>query len=751
MTKAKKPQAAPKAESAKKAAAGIKATSGKQTGSKGNLKAQDQAAQPTVLDWFESLLKLNPISIPEPGSLLAAKPVRERPVPERPAAALPGLAITARHLRLPIAVLFALIAQIRLESRAGDNVWLSIAFYLMAGALAGWGLWSGDLEFAAKETKQAKARSTRVRLPYLAAGIILAGLTYLAAGANQFRLPTVAFWFASVACVVIAFWAGAAPFKTTWKKLKRRLLRKGPVVKLDRWAVLVLAVLTVSAFFRFSALETVPGEMWSDHAEKFLDIIDVLNGEYSIFFPRNAGREAMQFYATAAAVKWFGADLSYSTLKTMMALVGFLTLPYIYLLGRELGGRRLGLVAMAIAGVASWPNIMSRVGLRAPLHPFLLAPVLYYFLRGIHRRSQNDFILSGVAIGLGVYGYSSARLTPLLIAMGVLIFVLHSQSRGRRLEALRWLGMAGLVAVAVAVPFLSVAYDLQDQVFYRTVTRVTGAERELAGEPLQILLSNMWHALRMFTWDFGEIWVLAVPFKPAVDWVTGALLHLGVVLLGVRYLRRKNWEDLFLLLSVPVLLLPSAMSLAFPGENPHPARAGGAMIPVYTIAAFTFLALLDWIKSTLEVEWVRRIGYGVLGTLVLLLALSNSNRVMQQYAEHVNRGLWNTSEVGAAARGFAESVGSFEEVYVVGFPHWLDSRLVALNAGLPGEDFGIYPDQIVNLPDTDQPRLFLLHSQDEVSLDILRQLYPNGTLEPGNSRVEGREFVLFWIPEGVSN
>ena len=49
-------------------------------------------------------------------------------------------------------------------------------------------------------------------------------------------------------------------------------------------------------YFRFADLATVPAEMVSDHAEKLLDVVDILNGNYSIFFPRNTGREALQFY-----------------------------------------------------------------------------------------------------------------------------------------------------------------------------------------------------------------------------------------------------------------------------------------------------------------------------------------------------------------------------------------------------------------------------------------------------------------------
>ena len=45
-------------------------------------------------------------------------------------------------------------------------------------------------------------------------------------------------------------------------------------------------------------------------------------------------------------------------------LAGLLTLPCLVLLGREVGGLRVGLLAAFFAGVGSWPNIISRLGLR---------------------------------------------------------------------------------------------------------------------------------------------------------------------------------------------------------------------------------------------------------------------------------------------------------------------------------------------------------------------------------------------------
>lgn len=701
--------------------------------------AKRTTAEPTVLDWFHSLLRLDPIPIPEPGAAPAPAPSHPGPVSKQ---AAPTFALQLRraHLRLPAALVLAFLAQLNLERH--QAVGLSVAFYLLAAGLVGWSLWAGDFGEVAAEHTRGKSARAAFQPGYLAAGIVAAALTYLLSADNTFRFPTLVFWIASTLLIGRAFWVGDLPALQLRKRVRGFLRAPRLRISLDQWALLVLGALALSAYFRFTHLEAVPQEMWSDHAEKYLDIIAVLNGETSIFFPRNSGREPIQFYATAAAIKWFGADFSYLTLKTVTALAGWLTLPFIYLFGRQVGGKPVGLAALALTGIAYWPNVLSRVGMRLPFFPIFLAPALYYLLRGLHERRQNHFVLSGLFVGLGVHGYTPARIAPLLIALGVGLYLAHRASRGHRREAALWLAIAAAVAIIVAVPFLRTAIDFQDEVFYRTVTRVTDAERPLPAPPLQTLLSNYGNALRMFSWEFGEIWVLAIPFRPALDWVTGGLFHLGVGLLIVRYVKARDWADLFLLLSIPILLLPSVLALAFPGENPHPSRAGGAIVPVFTIAAIALAAIWEWSRRV----GARRAGLLLVAGLFAISAASNYSLVMDRYGEIQRRGAWNTTEAGAVARGFGQSIGSLSDVYVLAYPHWMDSRLVALVAGRPGGDFALSPELIDELPPTDRPQLFLLHPDDADSLARLQQKYPEGSLTRHVSAVEGRDFLTLLVP-----
>ncbi len=135
----------------------------------------------------------------------------------------------------------------------------------------------------------------------------------------------------------------------------------------------------------------------------------------------------------------------------------------------------------------------------------------------------------------------------------------------------------------------------------------------------------------MFNWNDGVIWVHSVPDRPALDIVTGALFLIGSVLVFVRYLRKRHWLDLFLLVSIPILLLPSILSLAFPTENPSLNRTGGAVVPTFLIAALA----LDGFITTLAAGHRRKLwAYAATGILLLWSASQNYDLVFHQFDQN---------------------------------------------------------------------------------------------------------------------
>lgn len=693
--------------------------------------------EPTVLDWVRSVLRGRPIRV-DTGEVPDWVPV---PAPESP----PGerWRPTWGHFRLPLAVFLALFAQFGLEGRGGP-IAVYLVLYIAAAVLVGWAVWAEEFAPALTAPPSAPTSWPRRRGLIISAAA-LTFVTFLTSGGNQFRGITLAAWAGSLFAVMAAFWDGEVSPPGVGRRLRAWLAAARGGLRVGPWTLVVLAALGLSAYFRFAYLDQVPREMVSDHAEKLLDVVDVLRGSRPIFFPRNTGREAIQFYLAAGTAVVLGTGVSFLTLKIGSALAGWLTLPYLYALGRELGGRGAGLAAMLLAGIAYWPNVIGRSGLRFPLYPLFAAPAIYHFVRGVRHRSRNDLLLCGLFTGLGIHGYTPIRALPLALAIGLLIAWWHTRAaEDRRLMGVGILAVSA-VALAAAMPLVRVGFDSPENVFLRTLTRVGTIEQPLPGPAVAVFLSNLWNALRMFAWDNGDIWVISIPHRPALDWVTGAVFHLGAAAALVRYVRRRAWADLYLLLLVPLLMLPSILSLAFPAENPAPNRAAGAMIPVFVLAG-TFLAdLAGWVRAQFSGQ-AKRIGLGAVALAAALAALINYRLVLGVYAEGHRRAAWNTRDAGRIVRGFADSIGSFETSHVVAFPHWMDTRLVGIVAGDPTRDYAIWPDQLDSLVGEERAQLFIVNPGDALALERLRGLFPSGQAQTWVSPEQGHDLLVYWVP-----
>jgi len=649
--------------------------------------------------------------------------------------------------RLLAPLVLALIAQ-RLLEPPERAIATGVALYAIAAAWVVWASWRGEWLLAERLTEYRLGwEESGFRPISLLAAVVLGVVAFVSFGGNQFTIFNLMVWTLSIVFFLRAFWK-TNPESQHWIPRLRHawnaFLSDG--ISISPWTLLMIVAIALTVFFRLYMLDQVPGEMFSDHAEKLLDVSDVLSGEHRIFFPRNSGRESFQMYLTAAMALIFNTGLTFMSLKLGTALAGVLTLPFIYLAGKEIANRRVGLFAMVFAGIAYWPNVISRVGLRFTLYPFFFAPTLYFLVRGFRRRNRNDFILAGISLGMGLHGYSAFRCVPLLVLVAFTLYLIHRQSQGARKLAVGWLALTGSTSLLVSLPLLR--YWLSDpQMFsYRTMSRMTGVEQALPGPALEIFLTNAWKAIIMFFWDNGEIWVHSVTHRPALEVVSAALFFIGVVLLIVRYVRKREWMDSLLLLSIPLLMMPSILSLAFPGENPSLNRTGAAMVPVFLIVGFALDGFVTGFRSSLRGPWGCRIAWGV--TAILLLGSINQNYdlVFHQYKKQFDLSAWNTSKLGAVIRQYADTVGDEESAWVIPYPHWVDTRLVGIRAGVPLRDYALWADQLETTLDVPGVKMFLFKSEDGDARDRLRQVYPDGNLDIYESETEGKDFCVYLVP-----
>jgi hypothetical protein len=372
--------------------------------------------------------------------------------------------------------------------------------------------------------------------------------------------------------------------------------------------------------------------------------------------------------------------------------------------------------------------------------------MMYFMVRGLRRQNINDILLTGFFLGLGLHGYTPFRIVPIFVVIGIIIYLVHKPSKNHRLETIFALILITFVSVIVFLPLLRYWLANPSMFSYRAFSRLTGMEVGLQQSPVRIFLENFWKASIMFFWDNGVIWAHSIPGRPALEVVSGALYFMGIVGLLVRYIRKRHWMDLFLLVSIPVLMMPSILSLAYPGENPSLNRTAGTIVPVFVVIG---LALETSIR-TLRQKFTGRLGRWlpglILGGLLAWSAANNYDLVFNQYAAIYRASSWNTSEIGRVAALFIESVGSPETTYVVGYPHWVDSRLVAINAGHTGRDFAIFPEQIPATTDDLRAKMFFLNISDVESMQLLSETFVNGVLWQYDSQVENKDFMIFFVP-----
>ncbi|MDP2964463.1 MAG: glycosyltransferase family 39 protein [Pelolinea sp.] len=684
--------------------------------------------EPTVLDYLKSLFDKNRRKLLD--SHFYTKDTVKRngvsgdyAVPENK---------KANRKYLIIGLTFALVGQFLLEPPQ-KNIIFPITFFCAAIVFFWISLKNDNLLPIEKTSqKQYLLPNLEIKVWFFIPSLILLALAFTLFNDNQFTLKNLIFWISGIALFVFSVWQ----FNNKPSKIQ-----KNPIV----FYIICFLVILITAFFRSYLLDQVPGEMFSDHAEKLLDVMDILDGKTPIFFVRNTGREAIQFYFTAAIIKVFNTGITFTSLKLGTIFLGFLTLPFIYLLGKQLFNKWVGILASFFAGIAYWPNVISRVGLRFPLYPLFTAIALFFLLKGLAEKRFNQLILSGLFLGLGLHGYSPARIVPLLVVVIFLLFIIKEKSRTNRIFALNGFFLLAFSALIIFLPLFRYVLENLASFNFRALSRLTSMESPINGSVLVIFFTNLWKSLIMFFYKNGVVWVNSIPNRPALDVVSGVFFLYGLIILIKRYRNLKSWQELSLLISLPILMLPSIMSLAFPQENPALNRSGAAIVPVFVIIGVGFYNFADVVFCNIKNSIPKFVG-GILAlTLLLISMIQNYDLVFSKYADQFLANAWNTSEIGNVITEFVEKGNSPDNAFVIPFPYWVDTRLVGMNAGYPRKDYALWPEDIQSTLNLQGDKLYILMPQDRKSLYTLKLFYPKAEEEFYYSKTPGKNFIILSV------
>ncbi len=352
--------------------------------------------------------------------------------------------------------------------------------------------------------------------------------------------------------------------------------------------------------------------------------------------------------------------------------------------------------------------------------------------------------------------------------------------------------VAAVVALALYVPMYHYSRLYPDQFWNRTrgrlfgedaFTRVTESGVRVAHEPSlreqaerfweqrDVFITNYRDALRMWHWEGDAAWINNAHSYPALDGITGGLLILGGVAWAAWALRRRDPAVWLLPVSVLIMLLPSALTLAYTIENPSFTRTSGTIPALFMLAGLP-LGVLCWRASRIPGRvWGFSVGpllaLAILGVVVGGALDWNRDNFYTHYRLNYSSSWKPYREIAKPLRTFAQGEGSYGNAFMVAYPHWLDHRILGAMAGdirwpnglvTRGELFDAVARNAgtAYAYDPARPLFVMVHADDQETLDYLREQFPGGdarlysyTWQTGPGIYSSGEFYIFSAPPGA--
>jgi hypothetical protein len=247
---------------------------------------------------------------------------------------------------------------------------------------------------------------------------------------------------------------------------------------------------------------------------------------------------------------------------------------------------------------------------------------------------------------------------------------------------------------------------------------------------------------------FGDnVWTVNISNWPALSSLMAVLFGLGFTFFVVRAVRGDRWA-LLVLIAWFVALMPSALSLAFPNENPSVVRADGTAPFVFMMAAWPLALLRREVVKRLPGWSGQMLAAGALIVIVGTAASTDFHDYFVTFRDQYAQSATNPSEVARQIRAFVAAGGDPSQAWLKGYPFWLDLRSVALEAfgSFDWQNAVLETDQLATIGSDPRPKLVILHIWDRPSIAKLRVLYPLGLLAYHKSSTPGKDFLTYFVP-----
>ncbi|MCL4859833.1 MAG: glycosyltransferase family 39 protein [Caldilineaceae bacterium] len=552
------------------------------------------------------------------------------------------------------------------------------------------------------------------RLIPLAAALTLATLALREL--TDVEHPSLTFWRLHLASVLLM------PVAALWLDWGREAPATSSPAPRQRWFVGALAItLTLTLFFRLWRFDSLPFGTWYDEAENGLQALRIMeNPGFRPIFVGSIHAPSHYLYLIVAAFE--AAGVSTQSIRLVSVVMGAATVAAGYLAGRELYGRAGGVMLAFVIAVSRWNVNFSRIGMYNASTPLFALLTIGLLLRGIRRGRHIDFVLAGIALGLGLCFYAAFQL--FVAAAGLFLLILLVAERGflRRM----WSGLAlmALTALVVVAPVVKFAYEKPDIYFERTRDTSIFAKKT-PEERLPALLENTRKHLLMFNYWGDPNGRHNLPGEPMLDSYTGALWVLGLGLVLWRSARGPNRARALLLpLWFAITLLGGILSLDF--EAPQSLRAIGSQPAVYLFAVAPLVALWQaWRRA--GGRYYPNWALAPLALLLTLMAWQNFDTYF--FRQAYDFASWNAFSTPESIT--AELLANFDDetdAYVISFFHG-HPTLNFLARGARRYQRIETTDHLPLAWTADRAVALIVNADSRALFDEARRLYPKARFE----------------------
>ncbi|MCX6357134.1 MAG: glycosyltransferase family 39 protein [Candidatus Aureabacteria bacterium] len=186
------------------------------------------------------------------------------------------------------------------------------------------------------------------------------------------------------------------------------------------WVFVLLMAL--SLFLRlYHYVDAIPG-LDIDESVKGRIGIEIAEGTVT-YHPFFHLRESLYFYLVAAAFRLFG--ISVPVLRSVSLVNAMLMLVVLFFFVRSLFGDYPAIAATFFLSFSIWHNTISKIAERLGLAPQFQLLVLYLLYLSYRKGRWYYFVLCGVSLALGFFGYPPFRVVPLSVAL-IFVYILFT-------------------------------------------------------------------------------------------------------------------------------------------------------------------------------------------------------------------------------------------------------------------------------------------------------------------------------------